>query len=124
MIPRPPSSTRPDTLFPYTTLYRSQDTYLFNDTLRSNIMIGRPEAGDVELTAAVAHASLDDQVASLPDGLDTLVGERGTSLSGCPRQRRAIARAFLKVPPEMVIYEDNALLDAANRQAPRNEAGG
>src|SRR3546814_3382164 len=80
MIRRTPRSTRTDTLFPYTTLFRSQDTYLFNDTLRSNIMIGRPEAGDVELTAAVAHASLDDLVASLPDGLDTLVGERGTSL--------------------------------------------
>ena len=97
----------------------AQDTYLFNDTLRSNIMIGRPDAGDVELAAAVAHASLDDLVATLPDGLDTLVGERGTSLSGGQRQRVAIARAFLKDAPVLILDEATSHLDAVNEQALR-----
>jgi len=97
----------------------AQDTYLFNDTLRSNITIGRPDAGDAELAAAIAHASLDDLVASLPDGLDTQVGERGTSLSGGQRQRVAIARAFLKDAPVLVLDEATSQLDAVNEQALR-----
>ena len=97
----------------------AQDTYLFNDTLRSNIMIGRPDAGDIELAAAVAHASLDDLVATLPDGLDTLVGERGTNLSGGQRQRVAIARAFLKDAPVLILDEATSHLDAVNEQALR-----
>ena len=60
----------------------AQDTYLFNDSLRRNIMIARPEASEVELRAAIGHAALDDLVDALPDGLDAPVGERGTSLSG------------------------------------------
>ncbi len=63
----------------------AQDTYLFNDTLRANILIARPEATEAELLAAIEHASLAELVATLPQGLDSAVGERGTSLSGGQR---------------------------------------
>jgi ATP-binding cassette subfamily C protein CydCD len=97
----------------------AQDTYLFNDTLRSNILIARPEAGEVELQAAVEHASLADLVAALPEGLESPVGERGTSLSGGQRQRVAIARAFLKNAPVLILDEATSHLDAVNEQAVR-----
>ncbi|MGE0716960.1 MAG: ABC transporter ATP-binding protein [Alphaproteobacteria bacterium] len=97
----------------------AQDTYLFNDTLRANILIARPDATEAELTAAVAHASLGDLVDALPDGLDSPVGERGTSLSGGQRQRVAIARAFLKDAPVLILDEATSHLDAVNEQAVR-----
>jgi ATP-binding cassette subfamily C protein CydCD len=97
----------------------AQDTYLFNDTLRSNILIARPEASETELLAAVEHASLSDLVAALPDGLESPVGERGTSLSGGQRQRVAIARAFLKNAPVLILDEATSHLDAVNEQAVR-----
>jgi ABC-type multidrug transport system fused ATPase/permease subunit len=97
----------------------SQDTYLFNDTLRSNILIARPEASEPELRAAIAHAALSDLVAVLPDGLDAMVGERGTSLSGGQRQRVAIARAFLKDAPVLILDEATSHLDAINEQLVR-----
>jgi ABC-type multidrug transport system fused ATPase/permease subunit len=98
----------------------AQDTYLFNDTLRQNIMIARPEASEAELVAAVEHASLADLVAALPDGLDSPVGERGTALSGGQRQRVAIARAFLKDAPVLILDEATSHLDALNEQAVRH----
>jgi ATP-binding cassette subfamily C protein CydCD len=97
----------------------AQDTYLFNDTLRHNILIARPDASAAELQAAVEHAALGDLVAALPDGLDTAVGERGTSLSGGQRQRVAIARAFLKDAPVLILDEATSHLDAVNEQAVR-----
>jgi len=97
----------------------AQDTYLFNDTLRANILIARPEATEQELQAAIQHASLSDLVANLPDGLDSPVGERGTSLSGGQRQRVAIARAFLKDAPILILDEATSHLDAVNEQAVR-----
>ena len=97
----------------------AQDTYLFNDTLRSNILLARPGAGQAELRAAVENASLAPLVASLPDGLDTLVGERGAQLSGGQRQRVAIARAFLKDAPILILDEATSHLDAVNEQAVR-----
>ena len=97
----------------------AQDTYLFNDTLRANILIARPDASEAELMAAVAHASLADLVEALPDGLATPVGERGTSLSGGQRQRVAIARAFLKDAPVLILDEATSHLDAVNEQAVR-----
>src|SRR6185295_7082250 len=90
----------------------AQDTYLFNDTLRANILIARPEASDAELAAAVTQASLDDLIDALPEGLDSSVGERGTSLSGGQRQRVAIARAFLKDAPVLILDEATSHLDA------------
>lgn len=97
----------------------AQDTYLFNDTLRANILIARPEATEAELLAAVRHASLSDLVAALPEGLESPVGERGTSLSGGQRQRVAIARAFLKDAPILILDEATSHLDAVNEQAVR-----
>ena len=97
----------------------AQDTYLFNDTLRANILIARPEASEFELQAAIKHASLTALVASLPDGLESPVGERGTSLSGGQRQRVAIARAFLKDAPVLILDEATSHLDAVNEQAVR-----
>jgi ABC-type multidrug transport system fused ATPase/permease subunit len=97
----------------------AQDTYLFNDTLRNNILLARPGAGPAELMAAVEHASLAELVASLPDGLDTMVGERGAQLSGGQRQRVAIARAFLKDAPILILDEATSHLDAVNEQAVR-----
>ncbi len=97
----------------------AQDTYLFNDSLRANILIARPEASEAELQAAIRHASLSELVAALPDGLDSPVGERGTALSGGQRQRVAIARAFLKDAPILVLDEATSHLDAVNEQAVR-----
>ena len=97
----------------------AQDTYLFNDTLRANILIARPDASEEELRAAIRHASLAELVATLPDGLDSPVGERGTSLSGGQRQRVAIARAFLKDAPILILDEATSHLDAVNEQAVR-----
>jgi len=97
----------------------AQDTYLFNDTLRANILIARPEATEAELLAAMEHASLAELVATLPQGLDSPVGERGTSLSGGQRQRVAIARAFLKDAPILILDEATSHLDAVNEQAVR-----
>jgi ATP-binding cassette subfamily C protein CydCD len=98
----------------------SQDTYLFNSTLRHNVLIARPEAGDSELSEAIKSASLTDFVDSLPEGLDTVVGERGTYLSGGQRQRVAIARAFLKDAPILILDEATSHLDALNERAVRN----
>jgi ATP-binding cassette subfamily C protein CydCD len=97
----------------------AQDTYLFNDTLRANILIARPDASEPELQSAIRHASLSELVATLPDGLDSPVGERGTSLSGGQRQRVAIARAFLKDAPILILDEATSHLDAVNEQAVR-----
>ncbi len=74
----------------------SQDTYLFNDTLRANVGLARPDADEAAIHQALNQAALAEFVASLPEGLDTQVGERGVQLSGGQRQRVAIARAFLE----------------------------
>jgi ATP-binding cassette subfamily C protein CydCD len=98
----------------------AQDTYLFNDTLRNNILIARPTATEAEVADAVDRAALDDFVRALPEGLDTLVGERGAQLSGGQRQRVAIARAFLKDAPILILDEATSHLDAVNEQAVRD----
>ncbi|MBG06534.1 MAG: ABC transporter [Rhodospirillaceae bacterium] len=97
----------------------AQDTYLFNDTLRANILIANPDVDEATLMAAVERASLGEFVAGLPDGLDTKVGERGMSLSGGQRQRVPIARAFLKDAPVLILDEATSHLDAVNEQAVR-----
>jgi ATP-binding cassette subfamily C protein CydCD len=97
----------------------AQDTYLFNDTLKANVMIARPEASETELADALKHAALDSLIGTLPDGLETMVGERGTSLSGGQRQRVAIARAFLKDAPILILDEATSHLDAVNEAAVR-----
>jgi len=97
----------------------AQDTYLFHDTLRANIVLARPEASDKDVRAAVEHAALAELVDALPDGLDTVVGERGARLSGGQRQRVAIARAFLKDAPVLVLDEATSHLDAVSEAAVR-----
>jgi len=99
----------------------AQDTYLFNDTLRANILIARPEATEAELQKAIKNAALNGMIATLPGGLETAVGERGTSLSGGQRQRVAIARAFLKDAPVLILDEATSHLDAVNETAIRKE---
>jgi len=98
----------------------AQDTYLFNDTLRHNVLIARPGATAAEVAAAIEQASLAEFVVSLPEGLDTVVGERGAQLSGGQRQRVAIARAFLKDAPILVLDEATSHLDAVNEAAVRD----
>ena len=92
----------------------SQDTYLFNDTLRANVALARPDADEGSVRRAVERAALADFVDSLPEGLDTPVGERGVQLSGGQRQRVAIARAFLKNAPTLVLDEATSHLDAVS----------
>ena len=97
----------------------TQDTYLFNETLRTNILVAKPNATSAELDEAVRQAALLPFVDSLPDGLDTRVGERGVRLSGGQRQRVAIARAFLKDAEVLILDEATSHLDAVNEQAVR-----
>jgi len=97
----------------------AQDTYLFNDSLRANILIADPSADERKLLEALRRASLGDFVDGLPDGLDTKVGERGMRLSGGQRQRVAIARAFLKDAPVLILDEATSHLDAVNEKAVR-----
>ncbi|MGI9334214.1 MAG: ABC transporter ATP-binding protein, partial [Gammaproteobacteria bacterium] len=97
-----------------------QDTYLFNQSLRDNIALARPDATEDEIRLAASRASLDDFIASLPQGLDTPVGERGARLSGGQRQRIAIARAFLKDAALLVLDEATSSLDAVNEAAVRS----
>src|SRR5947209_4500354 len=92
----------------------SQDTYLFNDTLRANVALARPDADEAAIRRALDEAALSDFAASLPLGLDTPVGERGVQLSGGQRQRVAIARAFLKNAPTLILDEATSHLDAVS----------
>jgi ATP-binding cassette subfamily C protein CydCD len=102
----------------------AQDTHLFNDTLGGNIRIARPEATAAEVAAAIERASLLPLVRSLPEGLDTRVGERGLQLSGGQRQRVAIARAFLREAPVLILDEATSHLDAVNEQVVQEALAG
>ncbi|MCX7380078.1 MAG: ABC transporter ATP-binding protein [Alphaproteobacteria bacterium] len=94
-----------------------QDVFLFSGTLRENIAYGRLGASAAEIEAAVASAQLEDMVARLPAGLDTVVGERGVKLSGGQKQRVAIARMFLKNPPILILDEATSALDTETERA-------
>ena len=89
-----------------------QDVFLFADTIRENIRYGKPDASDREVEEAARRAELYDDIAAMPDGFDTYVGERGTLLSGGQKQRVAIARIFLKDPPILILDEATSALDS------------
>jgi ATP-binding cassette subfamily B protein len=90
----------------------TQETYLFHDTLRNNLLYARPEATGAELEAACRAANIHEFIAGLPDGYETLVGERGYRLSGGEKQRVAIARVILKDPRVLILDEATSHLDS------------
>ena len=94
-----------------------QSVFLFAGSIRDNVAYGRLGASEAEIMAAVQRARLGEMVASLPEGLDTEVGERGARLSGGQRQRIAIARIFLKNPPVLILDEATSALDSETEQA-------
>ncbi len=98
----------------------AQDTYLFNDTLEANVRLAKPDATHEEIETALRRAALAEFVAGLPEGLRTRVGERGVQLSGGQRQRIAIARAFLKDAPILVLDEATSHLDTISEQLVRS----
>lgn len=92
----------------------SQDIFLFDDTIRANIAYGLPDASEADIERAVQAAALDEFVASLPEGLNTRVGEGGSLLSGGQKQRISIARAVLKDAPILILDEATSALDSKN----------
>ncbi len=94
----------------------TQETYLFHDTVRRNLVYARPEATDAELEAAARAAAIHDRIMELPDGYDTLVGERGYKLSGGEKQRIAIARVLLKDPRILILDEATSALDTVSER--------
>ncbi|NUP29126.1 MAG: ABC transporter ATP-binding protein [Nocardia sp.] len=95
----------------------TQDGHLFHDTIRANLLLAAPEADEAQLWDALERARLGELIAGLPDGLDTVVGERGYRLSGGERQRLTIARLLLKQPRVVVLDEATASLDSTSEAA-------
>jgi ATP-binding cassette subfamily B protein len=94
----------------------TQETYLFHASVSDNIRYARPEASDEEIVAAATAANIHDRVSELPDGYDTIVGERGYKLSGGEKQRMAIARVILKDPRILILDEATSALDTVSER--------
>ena len=94
-----------------------QDVFLFDGTIRDNIMYGNTEASEAQLYQAIEDAQLNDLIEQLPEGLETLIGERGVKLSGGQKQRVSIARIFLKNPPILILDEATSALDTETEKA-------
>ena len=94
----------------------TQETYLFHASIRENLLFARPDATDAELEAATRAAAIHDRISELPDGLDTVVGERGYKLSGGEKQRIAIARVLLKDPRILILDEATSSLDTVSER--------
>ncbi|MBC7808372.1 MAG: ABC transporter ATP-binding protein [Akkermansiaceae bacterium] len=94
-----------------------QDVFLFAGTIRENIAYGKLDATEPEILEAARRARLDEMIAQLPTGLDTIIGERGVKLSGGQKQRLAIARMFLKNPPILILDEATSALDTETERA-------
>jgi ATP-binding cassette subfamily B protein len=94
-----------------------QDAHLFHDSIRANLLYAKPDASEAELAAALQDAQIAAVVAALPQGLDTVIGDRGHRLSGGEKQRVAIARLLLKAPPVVILDEATAHLDSESERA-------
>jgi ATP-binding cassette, subfamily B, bacterial len=94
----------------------TQETYLFHSTIRENLLFAKPDATDAELEAAAGAAAIHDRIRELPDGYDTVVGERGYKLSGGEKQRIAIARVLLKNPRILILDEATSSLDTVSER--------
>ena len=99
----------------------TQETYLFHTTIRRNLLYGRPDASQDELEAAARAAYIHDRIAELPEGYDTIVGERGYKLSGGEKQRLAIARVVLKDPRILILDEATSSLDTTSERLVQGE---
>jgi ATP-binding cassette subfamily B protein len=95
----------------------SQETYLFHGSVRDNLAFARPGAEPADIEAAARAAQIDEHLRSLPEGYDTVVGERGYRFSGGEKQRLAIARAVLRDPPVLVLDEATSSLDVETERA-------
>ena len=95
----------------------TQDGHLFHESIRDNLLLARADATESELADAIRRARLEEVIAELPDGIDTVIGERGYRLSGGERQRLTIARLLLAAPPVVVLDEATSALDSTNEAA-------
>ncbi|MGC1407301.1 MAG: ATP-binding cassette domain-containing protein, partial [Candidatus Dormiibacterota bacterium] len=102
----------------------TQETFIFHSTIRENILVGKPDASEAELIAAGRAAAIHDRIMELPDGYDTVGGERGYRLSGGEKQRVALARAILKNPRVLILDEATSALDSHSERAIQEAVSG